>query len=70
MMATLVLGDPADPNAERFAGIDEFRFDKNGMVTVKKAWLKGIPRLGRNVIWRNPKGWGQQLRYLFAGIGV
>ena len=51
---TLVLGDPGDPNAARFEGIDEFALDANGKVTVKKAWLKGLPRMSRELMARNP----------------
>lgn len=64
---TLVLGKAADGAAARFAGIDEFQFDEAGKVTSKKAWLKGTGRLQRSVAWRNPRGWGAQVRYLVSG---
>jgi hypothetical protein len=67
---TLVQGRLGDPGAERFAGIDEFGFNGEGQVIVKKAWLKDIPRLRNTLIFRNPKGWGQQIRYLMAGLRI
>jgi ketosteroid isomerase-like protein len=51
---TLVIGDPADSKAVRFEGIDEFSLNAAGKVTVKKAWLKGQPRLRRALMARNP----------------
>jgi ketosteroid isomerase-like protein len=51
---TLVLGDPGNPKAARFEGIDEFALDANGQVTTKKAWLKGQPRLRRKLLAHNP----------------
>jgi ketosteroid isomerase-like protein len=53
---TLVLGDPSSPKAARFEGIDEFALDADGQVTMKKAWLKGQPRLRRKLLAHNPAG--------------
>jgi hypothetical protein len=51
---TLVLGDPANPHALRFEGIDHFVFDGDGKLALKKAWLKGHPRL-RRALPRHPR---------------
>jgi hypothetical protein len=67
---TLVLGVIDDPHAPRFAGIDEFWFDEEGKVTVKKAWLKGLPRLTRKVLRHNPKALLRQLGVLAKGSAV
>lgn len=57
---TLVLGDPSDPKAARFEGIDEFALDANGKVTMKKAWLKGLPRMRRELLTHNPAAVSRQ----------
>ena len=67
---TLILGESAGTKAQRFAGIDEFWFDARGKVTVKKAWLKGLPRLAFIVIWRNPKGFTHQMAALIRGTSA
>ena len=51
---TLLLGDSGDPKAARFEGIDEFALNANGKVTLKKAWLKGLPRMRRELLAHNP----------------
>jgi SnoaL-like domain len=67
---TLILGDLDDPHAARFAGIDEFWFDEEGKVTIKKAWLKGLPRLTRKILRHNPKALLRQLGVLAKGSAV
>jgi len=51
---TLVLGNAHDPAAARFDGVDQFALDGDARVILKKAWLKGQPRLARKVMARNP----------------
>jgi ketosteroid isomerase-like protein len=65
---TLVLGDPANPKAARFEGIDEFAFNANGQVTLKKAWLKGQPRLRRKLLTHNPAALFRHLGYLLKSL--
>jgi SnoaL-like domain len=67
---TLILGAPVGTRTQRFAGIDEFWFDEHGKVTVKKAWLKGIPRLALQVVRRNPKGLAHQMVALIRGTSA
>lgn len=66
---TMVLGDPGNPKAARFEGIDEFAFDKNGQVTMKKAWLKGQVRLRRELLAHNPAALFRHLGYLLKSLG-
>lgn len=65
----LVTGDPADPKASRFEGIDEFVLDANALVTLKKAWLKGQPRLRRQMLMRNPSAIFRNLGYTLRSWG-
>ena len=65
---TMVIGDPADPKAPRFEGIDEFSFNAQGQIKLKKAWLKGQPRLKRVVLWNNPAAVIRNFRYLLSSI--
>ena len=65
---TMVLGDPGNPKAARFEGIDEFAFDANGQVTMKKAWLKGQPRLRRELLAHNPAALFRHLGYLLKSL--
>jgi ketosteroid isomerase-like protein len=55
---TLVLGDAADPSAPRFEGADHFELDEQARVLLKKAWLKGQPRLARTLINAQPSRQG------------
>ena len=64
---TMVLGQSNDPNAKRFEGADHFELDSEARVTLKKAWLKGQPRLGRNVLLRNPLSIFRFPRYALSG---
>jgi len=66
---TLVAGDPADPKAARFEGIDEFILNEDARVTLKKAWLKGQPRLRREVLKRNPAAVVRHLGYTLRSWG-
>ena len=66
---TLVLGDPGDPKAARFEGIDEFALDQNGKVTLKKAWLKGQPRLRRTLLAHSPAGVFRHLGFSLKAWG-
>jgi ketosteroid isomerase-like protein len=66
---TMVAGDPADPKAARFEGIDEFTLDRNARVTLKKAWLKGQPRLKRLTLMRNPLAVARHLGYTLSSWG-
>lgn len=66
---TLVIGDPADPKAARFDGIDEFSFNSEGQIILKKAWLKGQPRLRRILLARNPAAVFRHLRYSISSWG-
>ncbi|MBH5321330.1 nuclear transport factor 2 family protein [Aurantiacibacter sediminis] len=61
---TMVLGEASDPTAPRFEGIDEFRLNAGGQVTLKKAWLKGQPRLRRLLMRRNPGALLRHWRYV------
>ena len=63
---TLVIGYPADRDAALFEGIDEFILDENARVTLKKAWLKGQPRLRRKLFLRQPSAMLQHLSYTLA----
>lgn len=49
---TLVLGDASDPSAARFEGADHFELDEHARVVLKKAWLKGQPRLEQLLMQR------------------
>ncbi|MGK2872224.1 MAG: nuclear transport factor 2 family protein [Alphaproteobacteria bacterium] len=60
---TLVIGDPDYTKTPRFEGIDQFAFDANGQVIMKKAWLKGQPRLRRQLVMRNPAAFFRHLGY-------
>lgn len=66
---TMVAGDPADPKAARFEGVDEFTLDRNARVTLKKAWLKGQPRLRRLTLIRNPLAIAHHLAYTLRSWG-
>ena len=66
---TMVAGDPADPKAARFEGIDEFTLDRNARVTLKKAWLKGQPRLRRLTLMRNPLAIARHFGYTLRSWG-
>jgi hypothetical protein len=66
---TMVAGDSADPKAARFEGIDEFTLDRNARVTLKKAWLKGQPRLRRLTLMRNPLAIARHLAYTLRSWG-
>jgi ketosteroid isomerase-like protein len=66
---TMVLGDAGDPAAPRFEGIDEFVLDSVGQVVLKKAWLKGQPRLRRTLMRRNPAAALRNLRYVLRTLG-
>lgn len=66
---TLVAGDPADPQAARFEGIDEFVLNEDARVTLKKAWLKGQPRLRREMLKRNPSAMVRNLGYTLRSWG-
>jgi ketosteroid isomerase-like protein len=66
---TMLIGDPADPSAARFEGIDEFAFDLDGQVTLKKAWLKGQPRLRRTLLAHNPAALFRHLGYSLKSWG-
>jgi hypothetical protein len=66
---TLVAGDPADAEAARFEGIDEFLLNEDAHVTLKKAWLKGQPRLRRHMLMRNPSAAFRHLGYALRSWG-
>lgn len=66
---TLVSGDPANPNAARFEGIDEFILSEDARVALKKAWLKGQPRLRRECLKRNPSAVFRHLGYTLRSWG-
>jgi ketosteroid isomerase-like protein len=66
---TMLIGDPAGPRAVRFEGIDEFAFDLDGRVTLKKAWLKGQPRLRRKLLTHNPAALFRHVGYLLKSWG-
>jgi hypothetical protein len=66
---TMVAGDPADPKAPRFEGIDEFTLEGDARVTLKKAWLKGQPRLRRQMLMRNPSAIMRHLGYTLRSWG-
>lgn len=66
---TMVLGDAGDPAAPRFEGIDEFVLDAAGQIVLKKAWLKGQPRLRRTLMRRNPAAALRNLRYVLRTLG-
>jgi ketosteroid isomerase-like protein len=66
---TLLIGDPADPTPARFEGIDEFALDLDGQVTLKKAWLKGQPRLRRTLLAHNPAAAFRHLGYALKSWG-
>jgi ketosteroid isomerase-like protein len=65
---TMVIGDPLDAKAPRFEGIDEFAIDVNGKVTLKMAWLKGLPRLKRTLLTHNPTGLFRHLGYTLKSL--
>lgn len=66
---TMVIGDPADPLAPRFEGIDEFVFNSAGQIVLKKAWLKGQPRLRRALMLHNPTAVFRHFRYSLRSLG-
>ena len=66
---TMVLGEADDPSSPRFEGIDEFLLDASGQVILKKAWLKGQPRLRRVLMRRNPAAALRHLRYVLRTLG-
>lgn len=66
---TMVLGEAGDPAAPRFEGIDEFLLDAAGQIVLKKAWLKGQPRLRRTLMRRNPAAALRHWRYVFRTLG-
>lgn len=66
---TMVLGDADDHSAPRFEGIDEFLLDAAGQVVLKKAWLKGQPRLRRALMRRNPATVLRHLGYVLRTLG-
>lgn len=66
---TMVIGDHADDQAARFEGIDQFAFDEDGMVVLKKAWLKGQPRLRRTLLKHNPAALLRHIGYSLKSWG-
>lgn len=64
---TLVLGSADDPAAARFEGADHFELDEHARVTLKKAWLKGQPRLARKIMMRNPQRAFRYPAYALSG---
>lgn len=66
---TMVLGDGDDQSAPRFEGIDEILLDAAGQVVLKKAWLKGQPRLRWTLMRRNPVAGLRHLRYVLRTFG-
>ena len=66
---TMIAGDPADPKAARFEGVDEFALDGDARVTLKKAWLKGQPRLRRKMVMRRPSAVVRHLGYALRSWG-
>jgi ketosteroid isomerase-like protein len=66
---TLVAGDADDPAAQRFEGIDEFCLNDAAHVTLKKAWLKGLPRLRRTMLVRNPSAMFRHFGYAVRSWG-
>jgi ketosteroid isomerase-like protein len=66
---TMVIGDPADLLAPRFEGIDEFLLNSAGQIVLKKAWLKGQPRLRRSLMLRNPTAVFRHFRYSLRSLG-
>jgi ketosteroid isomerase-like protein len=66
----LVIGDPADPAGPRFEGIDEFVLNAEGQVVLKKAWLKGQPRLRRSLMAHNPTAVFRHFRYTLRSLGL
>ena len=65
----LVLGDAADPSSPKFEGIDEFALDSSGQVVLKKAWLRGQPRLWRSLIRHNPTAAFRYIGYVLRTFG-
>ena len=66
---TLVAGDADDPQAARFEGIDEFCLNDAARVTLKKAWLKGQPRLRRTLMRKNPAALFRHVGYTLRSWG-
>jgi ketosteroid isomerase-like protein len=66
---TLIVGDPADPKAARFEGVDAFVLNDDACVTLKKAWLKGQPRLRRQLLRRNPLAMARHIGYVLRSWG-
>jgi ketosteroid isomerase-like protein len=66
---TMVIGDKADPEAPRFEGIDEFAFNAEGQIILKKAWLKGQPRLRRTLLAQNPTALFRHFGYSLRSWG-
>lgn len=64
---TLVLGKTDDRGAPRFDGIDHFALNADSEVTLKRAWLKGQPRLRRWTMLRRPTAIMRNLDYVFRG---
>lgn len=60
---TMVVGDLEDSKALRLDGIDEFTLDEQGLVLVKKAWLKGHAKLRNYLILHRPQAVLSQLGY-------
>lgn len=65
---TMVIGDPADSKAPRFEGIDEFVFNAQGQITLKKAWLKGHSRLRRVMLGHNPSALIRNFHYVLSSM--
>jgi hypothetical protein len=66
---TLVLGDANDLSAPRFEGIDAFELDEANKVTLKRAWLKGQPRLKSKLLARNPTAFLRYFGYALRTLG-
>ncbi len=66
---TMVVGNSADPSAPIFEGIDEFTLNDEGKIILKKAWLKGQPRLRRSLMAHNPAALFRHFRYSLKSLG-
>jgi ketosteroid isomerase-like protein len=66
---TMVIGHPTQYQPARFEGIDEFAFNAAGQIVLKKAWLKGQPRLRRTLLAHNPTALFRHLGYSLRSWG-
>lgn len=65
---TMILDPFRENTRHKFEGIDQFALNDAGLVVLKKAWLKGQPRLKRTLLLKQPSAMVRYLGYTLRSL--